>query len=40
MRVLLVNGSSRNNGCTFTALNEVARALNEEGETFLPSAQP
>jgi multimeric flavodoxin WrbA len=31
MRVLLVNGSSRNNGCTFTALNEVSRSLNEEG---------
>jgi multimeric flavodoxin WrbA len=30
MKVLLVNGSSRNNGCTAAALNEVARALNEE----------
>lgn len=30
MKVLIVNGSSRNNGCTFTALSEVARALNEE----------
>lgn len=31
MKVLLVNGSSRKNGCTNTALSEVERALNEEG---------
>lgn len=31
MKVLLVNGSSRENGCTATALREVARALQEEG---------
>ena len=31
MKVLLVNGSSRKNGCTNTALKEVERALNEEG---------
>lgn len=31
MKVILVNGSSRKNGCTGAALNEVARALNEEG---------
>jgi multimeric flavodoxin WrbA len=31
MKVLLLNGSSRNNGCTGTALAEVARSLNEEG---------
>ena len=31
MKVILVNGSSRKNGCTNVALNEVARALNEEG---------
>ncbi|MDR2835426.1 MAG: flavodoxin family protein [Bacteroidales bacterium] len=30
MKVLLVNGSSRNNGCTNVALTEVTRALNEE----------
>jgi multimeric flavodoxin WrbA len=30
MKVLLVNGSSRNNGCTNVALNEVIRALNEK----------
>ena len=31
MKVLPVNGSSRKNGCTKTALSEVERALNEEG---------
>lgn len=31
MKVLLVNGSSRRNGCTDIALREVERALNEEG---------
>lgn len=31
MKVLLVNGSSRKNGCTNVALEEVARSLNEEG---------
>lgn len=31
MKVLLVNGSSRENGCTNVALTEVARALQEEG---------
>lgn len=31
MKVLLVNGSSRKNGCTDTALKEAAWALNEEG---------
>lgn len=31
MKVLLVNGSSRRNGCTNEALTEVARALSEEG---------
>ena len=31
MKVLLVNGSSRKDGCTNKALSEVARALNEEG---------
>lgn len=28
MKVILVNGSSRKNGCTFSALSEVAKALN------------
>lgn len=31
MKVLLVNGSSRENGCTNVALTEAARALEEEG---------
>ena len=31
MKVLLINGSPHANGCTFTALNEVAIALNEHG---------
>ena len=31
MKVLLVNGSPHANGCTFTALSEVASALNKEG---------
>ncbi len=31
MKVLLVNGSSRNNGCTYTALSEVSKALNNNG---------
>lgn len=31
MNVVLVNGSSRKNGCTGAALAEVARALQEEG---------
>lgn len=31
MKVLLVNGSPHENGCTYTALEEVAAALNAEG---------
>ena len=31
MKVLLVNGSSHKNGCTYTALSEVAKTLNQEG---------
>jgi multimeric flavodoxin WrbA len=31
MKVLLVNGSPHKNGCTFTALSEVAKSLNEAG---------
>lgn len=31
MRVLLVNGSPHPHGCTYTALDEVARTLNTEG---------
>lgn len=43
MKVLLVNGSSRPKGCTNAALEEVARALNEEGietEIFFIGNQP
>ena len=29
MKVLLINGSPNSNGCTFTALSEVAKTLNE-----------
>ena len=31
MKVLMINGSGNENGCTFTALSEVAKVLNEEG---------
>jgi multimeric flavodoxin WrbA len=31
MKVLLINGSPNKEGCTFTALTEVAKALNENG---------
>lgn len=31
MKVLLFNGSCRTNGCTFTALSEIAKTLNAEG---------
>lgn len=31
MKVLLINGSPRSQGCTFTALSEVAKELNLEG---------
>lgn len=31
MKVLLINGSPRKDGCTFTALSEVACALNQQG---------
>lgn len=31
MKVLLVNGSPHENGCTYTALGEVAQTLNNEG---------
>lgn len=43
MKVLLVNGSPHKNGCTFTALSEVAKSLNEAGvetEVFWIGAQP
>ncbi|MBQ8170650.1 MAG: flavodoxin family protein [Oscillospiraceae bacterium] len=31
MKVLLLNGSPHENGCTYTALNEAAKTLNENG---------
>lgn len=31
MKVILINGSPNAKGCTFTALSEVAKTLNEEG---------
>ncbi|MBQ3640831.1 flavodoxin family protein [bacterium] len=31
MKVLLVNGSPHKNGCTYTALEEIAKTLKEEG---------
>ena len=31
MKVLLVNGSPHQKGCTYTALSEVAEALHNEG---------
>ena len=31
MKVLLVNGSPHERGCTFTALSEVAKTLQENG---------
>lgn len=31
MKVLLLNGSAHEGGCTFTALSEIANALNKEG---------
>jgi multimeric flavodoxin WrbA len=31
MKVLLLNGSPHKDGCTFTALSEIAKALNEDG---------
>lgn len=31
MKVLLLNGSTRKNGCTYLALSEVAKALKTDG---------
>lgn len=31
MKVLLINGSPRSNGCTYTALKEIEKTLKEEG---------
>jgi len=43
MKVLLVNGSPHKEGCTYTALAEVAKTLNEEGidtEIFWVGTKP
>lgn len=43
MKVLLLNGSSNREGCTYTALEEVAKTLQEEGietEIFQLGADP
>ncbi len=43
MKVLLINGSAHEAGCTFTALSEVAATLNKEGvdtEIFQLGADP
>lgn len=39
MKVLLINGSPHKDGCTFTALNEVAKTLEKNGIT-LPEREP
>ncbi len=31
MKVIMINGSTRKNGCTYTALSEIAKILNDEG---------
>ena len=31
IKVLLLNGSTRKDGCTYLALSEAAKALNEQG---------
>lgn len=31
MKAILINGSPHKNGCTFTALNEVAKTLEKNG---------
>ncbi len=43
MKVLLINGSPKENGCTFTGLSEIAKTLNQEGietEIFHIGSQP
>lgn len=40
MKVLLLNGSTRKDGCTYLALSEAAKALNEQGvETDRPDGR-
>ena len=43
MKVLLVNGGPHKSGCTYTALTEVEKTLNEEGietEIFWVGTKP
>ena len=43
MKVLLLNGSPHKNGCTYTALSEVAEVLNSENieaEIFYIGTEP
>jgi multimeric flavodoxin WrbA len=43
MKVLLINGSPHKDGCTYTALNEVATTLNKNGietEIFYIGTKP
>lgn len=43
MKVLMLNGSSRKNGCTYTALEEIGKTLKEEGidyEIFFIGNEP
>ena len=43
MKVILVNGSPKQNGCTYTALREVEKSLNKNGidtEIFWLGAKP
>ena len=36
MKVLLINGSPNEKGCTYTALSEIANTLNQEGiDTYI-----
>ena len=40
MKVLLVNGSPHEHGCTYTALSEIERTLNAEGVEISKSYEP
>ncbi|MBQ1401292.1 MAG: NAD(P)H-dependent oxidoreductase, partial [Firmicutes bacterium] len=43
MKVLMLNGSSRKTGCTYTALEEIGKTLKEEGidyEIFFIGNEP
>lgn len=43
LKVLLINGSPRPKGCTYTALNEISKVLEQEGietEIFQVGSEP